>query len=613
MKDIRYHNIISPKIEYYATIAGYNISSIVFFEKLKKGEKYYDHFFAAGNEILFEEKGMRFYGTGGGLCEYMFGVDQPLPDLIRKDVLNRLIIFGAFHSMLYDKIIFTDEVKGYIDYEDIFLKGHAVNNYYFFLQSDYKGTIRARQEAICKAIGKILKRSKWVGLANDEELAYEILDNLKEKKTTLLLIRVKNIDNEGYYDLFKNFYKKSKSISPEAEKILEEFANQNDIPQYQRERIQIDVIYKHEEHKHIVDEYKDILIEGQKKGLTDFQKARLKRLRALSMRNNIPSSLFDTLDELLLESKEAIEIYEPDYLRESRIILESIFIHSEGIESQVTKEDLQKLLLAKKVAVQLRSNSFEEMLLEIGRLCDESIRDRNDYRPLENFSYIIAYFDRFDSCANFINRIAFMQGVKVSEDTLRSLFGSMKEFNKIADNLFSKLFINDLLKDKYLSKFGYRKTKLLQEGFNKILLNEMSLGELTAEINLIAKEEYLYYEMHKYLRQRIPNYYWDLSSKKEIAIFQNELFDYLRSNNFQEKEDFIKVVFDKVIFDLKKESFYVRNILPKVITNHDIKLREDFIENSGMDRFIIEELERKYLEMQEMDVSYIEWELGISN
>jgi uncharacterized protein (TIGR04442 family) len=296
MRDIRYHNIISPKLEYYVTVAGYNINSIVFFEKVERGGRLCDRFFAAGNEILFDVDELLFNGMGGGLCEYMFGVDQPLPDLLRKDVVNRLIIFGAFHSMLYDKIIFTDEVKGRASYDDIFLKGHAVNNYYFFIQSEYKGAVKARQEIICKKTGKTLKRSKWVGSANDEALAKDIHHELSEAKATMILIRIKNICNEKYYQMFKDMYEKNRTISEEEKVMLQEYADAHLISQYQRERMQIDIIYKHVEHKYIVDEYKDILIQGQKKRLSDFQKARLKRLRTLSMRNNIPSSLFDTLD-----------------------------------------------------------------------------------------------------------------------------------------------------------------------------------------------------------------------------------------------------------------------------------------------------------------------------
>lgn len=606
MKGIIYHNILSSKIEYYVTVAGYNINSIVFYEKAKKGEKEEDHFFAAGSEILFTEGGMVYDGTGGGVCEYMFGVDQPLPDLLRRDVLNRLIIFGAFHSMLYEKVIFTDEVRGFLTYDEMFLKGHAINNYYFFILSEFRESIRVRQEIICRKLGRALKRTPLVGQCADEELANEILHNLGEDKAAVILVRIKNVHNDTYYNKFKEYYNDKKYLSDEEKKYLDDYSEGHRIIQYQRERMQIDIIYKHKEHRHIVDEYKDILIQGQRSGLSDFQKARLKRLRALSMRNDISSSLFDTLDGLLLESKEDIEIYEPDYIRESRIILESIFIHSEDIEVQVTKEDLKKLLFSKKKAVQLRDNSFEELLLEIGRICDESLRDKDDPRPLENFGYIIAYFDRFDSCADFINKIAFMQNIEISDSTIRSLYNSVIEFNKIKEDLFSQLFIDDLLVDKYLTKYGYKKIVYLINGFKRILRNELALPDLVELLNKIVMEESLYIVIHSFLIMRMKNYYWDLASKKEIQALRDETIEYLNSQSKKYDLSQAPLVFEKVVFDLKKESYYLRNILVKVIKNNDVKLREDFIVNSGIDRFVIEELEREYLGGLEIDTAILD-------
>ena len=555
---------------------------------------------------MFTEEGLIYDGTGGGVCEYMFGVDQPLPDLLRREVLNRLIIFGAFHSMLYEKVIFTDEVRGFLTYDEIFLKGHAINNYYFFILSKFKEPIRVRQETICRKLGKVLKRTVLVGKCADEELADEILKNLGEKKAAVILVRIKNIHNDAYYKKFKEFYDAKKYLDDEERKYLDDYLEEHQIIQYQRERMQIDIVYKHKEHRHIVDEYKDILIQGQKGSLSDFQKARLKRLRALSMRNDISSSLFDTLDGLLLGSKEDMEIHEPEYIKESRIILESIFIHSEDIEVQVTREDLKKLLFSKKTAVQLRNNSFEELLLEIGRICDENLRDKEDPRPLENFGYIIAYFDRFDSCADFINKIAFMQNIEISDSTIRSLYNSMIEFNKISEDLFSHLFINDLLLDKYLTKYGYKKIVCLINGFKKILRNELALPDLVKLLNKITMEESLYMAIHSFLIMRMKNYYWDLASKKEIQALRDEAIEYLYSQSKKYDLSDVHLVYEKVVFDLKKESYYLRNILSKVIKNNDLKLREDFIENSGIDRFVIEELEREYLAEFEIDIAIID-------
>ena len=53
-------------------------------------------FFSRGNEFTISETGVSYRGTGGSFCEYMFGVEKPLADMEKEDVLNRLIMFGAF-------------------------------------------------------------------------------------------------------------------------------------------------------------------------------------------------------------------------------------------------------------------------------------------------------------------------------------------------------------------------------------------------------------------------------------------------------------------------------------------------------------------------------------
>jgi len=50
---------------------------------------------------------VRYSGNGGSLCEYMFGVDLPLKDLLRKDVSNRLVMYGAFYDEK-DSITFSN-------------------------------------------------------------------------------------------------------------------------------------------------------------------------------------------------------------------------------------------------------------------------------------------------------------------------------------------------------------------------------------------------------------------------------------------------------------------------------------------------------------------------
>ena len=61
-------------------------------------------------------------------------------------------------------------------------------------------------------------------------------------------------------------------------------------------------------------------------------------------------------------------------------------------------------------------------------------------------------------------------------------------------------------------------------------------------------------------------------------------------------------LFHNVVVNIKKEAVYIHNLLPKIISSKDTSLREDFLDNSGLDRFYVEELEREYFELNSLDI-----------
>src|SRR5205807_7143946 len=91
---------------------------------------------------------------------------------------------------------------------------------------------------------------------------------------------------------------------------------------YQRERIQIDVIYHHPDNQELIDEYKRILASCAGSTINPSARARLMRLRTLSLRNEVPPSIFDTLEEIVLQDRPTTtHDADPDYIRSTREIL----------------------------------------------------------------------------------------------------------------------------------------------------------------------------------------------------------------------------------------------------------------------------------------------------
>ncbi len=601
IREIKLHGKADEKVDYYVTITGADLSSRFCYECVPDG----DRFFSGGSEFVIQADGVRYMGTGGSLCEYMFGVDLPLKDLLRKDVSNRLVMYGAFYDK-EDSITFTNNTSGKESFDQVFLSGNAVSNYYFFVHSSQKSEIRDLQRDILKNIGKQAKRSETVGASDDSRLCREIFDTLGDPKALVFLFRLVNRHNEEYFKTFNSFYSEHKRIAATGVNELEALAKKYNIILYQQERIKIDGMYKLPENKKIVDEYKDILISVSEKGeVNPSELAKLSRLRTLSLRLNIPHTLFDTLDELLLKDMNIVEVEEPDYIRDTRAIFEGLFFRADKIRGHVSAEDLIKLLKAKQKSTLNRDPAFESLLLDTVRACDEHARDSNDMSVLEAMSHILTYFDRYDSTSTTINNLAFMENSTLGEDNIRSLSGNKEIFDKINPELFHELFIDNLLTNRYLTRYGRKKVDLLNRGLLQIKSGDTTYRELSATLSNINEVDRLYTSIHRYIKDRFKSIYAELNSKEDQEIFIQDLNREIQSKGIVQTP-VPHSVFEEIILDIRKESFYLNNLLPHIIVSRDNRVREDFLLNSGLDRFYIEELEKDYFDMNRIEQNILE-------
>jgi uncharacterized protein (TIGR04442 family) len=599
--EIRLHGKADEKLDYFVTITGCDLSSRYCYESFPEG----DRFFSGGNEFTITPTGVSYRGTGGSLCEYMFGVDLPLKDLLRKDVSNRLVMYGAFYDNT-DNITFTNDTAGQETFDHVFLTGNAVTNYYFFVHLPLKSKIRDVQRDILRNIGKQLKRSTTVGAADDTRLCREIFEALGDRRALVFLFRLLNRHNEEYFTTFNKYYSEHKSLSPEARTVLDDLAREYNIIPYQQERIKIDGMYKLPENKKIVDEYKDILISVSEKGeVNPSELAKLSRLRTLSLRLNIPHNLFDTLDELLLKDMSIVEVEEPDYVRDTRAIFEGLFLQTDKIKGHISQEDLVKLLMAKQKSTLVRDQAFEGLLLDTVRACDEHARDTNDLSVLETMSSILTYFDRYDSTATAINNLAFMENSTLSEDNIRSVFGNKEVFDKIGPGLFRELLISALRENRYLTRYGRKKIDTLYQGLLQIKSGDTTYRDLSAAIARINDVDNMYTSIHRYIKDRFKSIYAELNSKEDQEIFIQDLNRELQSKGLV-LGPVPHGVFEEIILDIRKESFYLNNLLPHIIVSRDNRVREDFLTNSGLDRFYVEELEKDYFDMNKIENHILE-------
>jgi uncharacterized protein (TIGR04442 family) len=597
--DLRLHGSLGP-VDFFAFVSGAGMYNAYFYEEEPGRIRY----FARGNEFTITEDSLYYKGTGGSFCEYMFGVEKPFKDMVKEDVLNRLIMFGAFMNT-DEQVVFTNDTEGSETFYHLFLQGHAVANYYFLVASEFQGDYKKRQKQVLKAVGKFLKRTELLSGERDTELLRSFSRELDEEKSIIFVFKLIHRGNKEYYDAFSHFYAKNRGLTPEEELFLEEIISRCDIDPYQQERMKIDVMYRHAENKLVVDEYRDVLIQGiTKDSLLASGHARMNRLRTLSIRNNIPEVLFDKLDELLLKGKELQEVEEAEYLKESRAILENLFFKDPSFKQHIIHEDIIRLIRSKHMAYSQNDHGFEQVLLDIGKACDELSRETDDFSVFEEFSGIVTYFDRYDNVQALLSQIAFMKNIDFTEDSLRSLVGNKKAFDDLDDGLFKAVFSKDLLGNKYITGYGKRKLKLILKGIENIQNGEASYRDVIAELKTITVEEKLYHRIHAALKDRMRSFFPGLELKEVRNQIREDIARELAEMGLGNKVPL--KLFEKVFIDLRKESVYLNQILPEVIQTENCALREDFLDNSGLDRFYLESLEHEYFEEKNIDLTILD-------
>ncbi len=599
IKDLRLHGSQGP-VDFFVLISGAGTHSTYFYEE----DTACIRFFSRGNEFSISETGVNYRGSGGSFCEYMFGVEKPLTDMEKQDVLNRLIMFGAFMDER-ERVIFTNNTEGGESFDRLFLQGHAVTNYYFLIASEAEGDYKKRQKQVLRAVGKFLKRTDLLSQNRDTALLESFCNALGEKKSIVFIFKLIHRANSEYYDAYRDAYFKNRGLTAEEELFLNEIVMRNGIDHYQQERMKIDVMYRHPANKLVVDEYRDILVRGSANDTLDASgHARLNRLRTLSIRNNIPIVLFDRLDDLLLKDKRVLEVQENEYLKEARAILENLFFKDPSFKQHIIKEDIVRLIRAKHIAYSQNDRGFEQVLLDIGRACDELSRKTDDLSVFEEFSSIITYFDRYDNIQALLSQLSFMKNIEFREGSLRSLVGNKREFDLLDRDLFRTVFITDLINNKYITAYGKRKLRLVNKGIENIQSGESSYKDVIAELRALTDEENLYFETHAALKERMRSFFPGLELREVRDHIREDIVTELAEKGIA--ANIPARLFEKVFLDLRKESVYLNQILPQVIQNRDSELREDFLLNSGLDRFYVESLEQDYFDEKEINISLLE-------
>src|SRR5688572_27531350 len=501
----------------------------------------------------------------------MFGGHLPVGDLLNEDVVNRLVLFGTMVDARSHELRFTTNTEGFERYDTLFLQGNAVANYFFFVDDRKKyADVGDRQEATLKSAGKLLKRSRKVGAGNFLALAHEILDALDEPHSTLCIVRVVHRANQLLADACQRSYTSTRSMH-EVTSALSELP----IEPYQRERIQIDVIYRYPDNQELIDEYKRILASCAGSTIDSSARARLMRLRTLSLRNEVPLSIFDTLEEIVLQEPRAVtrKEDEPDYIQSTREILGG-FLLGRNITRKLSSLDLVQLMDNKQRAAANRDQTFEELLLETGRLIDEIGREEEDFERLESFGELVTLFDRIDHTTTLVNRLAFMDDIALSQEQVRSLLGNMHVFEGLRRGLFQQLFIDPVVANEYALSYGKKKLYALTLGLISIENNEESIAGVVDSVRSLNRHERAYFSAYNLARRRMSNFYLELNTAEGRETFRREIrAEMAHDPELRDLQDFVnEPLLEEVITKIRLEAFYINQLLPRIVDEQDPKL-----------------------------------------
>ncbi len=219
---------------------------------------------------------------------------------------------------------------------------------------------------------------------------------------------------------------------------------------------------------------------------------------------------------------------------------------------------------------------------------------------MEKLGTILTFFDRCDASYNTLNQLVLMDNTEINEKMLRTVYNNKKVFDDLSPKLFKEIFIDKILKDRYLTEFGRRKIYSIFKGLKEIEKNNLSMNDVVANVTTINHEMKVYSMIRQSIKTKIQNMIEKLNHRKTRIELRAELTMELIEGQMI-RDEIPDHIFHKVVRDLFQETAYLNEILPQMIENPESSMRENFLKESGMDRFYIEELERDYFDEHQLN------------
>ena len=248
------------------------------------------------------------------------------------------------------------------------------------------------------------------------------------------------------------------------------------------------------------------------------------------------------------------------------------------------------ILQAKKESIEQNDQRFEQLMLDIGKYCDERLGDDAGKTARRNFLRLVGMLQRMEEASKRINKmVLFARGIPES-DTLSILSASWNELNAIKPGLFRELLVDSLLASDLPGRMGRKRLTILLEGLESLSNRTGTIRDIQQSLERVEREEQILVRVVTTIQEAIGNRYGWLAGDGERDTIKRIVSIELRHQRLL-NGDIPDKLFDVGLRLAKNSLMYINTLLPIIVSQGDATLREEFIRDSGLDRLLVEELE----------------------
>ncbi len=280
-------------------------------------------------------------------------------------------------------------------------------------------------------------------------------------------------------------------------------------------------------------------------------------------------------------------------VNEMNSLLVSTFLQENVLIQPLSPEMIAKFLLANKLARDCGNRTLEQTQLLISKACDERCKENAADETYNYFIKLIEYVHLYDDIHKQVSKLAFMETLFINDELIMSLHRSRAIFDGLESKLFERLFLTDIINSKFIGSYGKRKLSFVSNGLEMISAGLTTATDILAGLKELEKEQKLLLFILDNVRDKIRNNYSKFASKNDLEILKRLLTIELHHKKLH-CDEIPDELFTKGIEIIKKEAIYYNNLLPLILRTTNRELREEFIAESGLDLFYIEELENQY-------------------